>query len=206
MMTVEISTTRGSSLIDKITKKHDRLFGAVEHALEGWFVQLGARLMFAAILMTYYLNSATTKLGEGLLGVLAPSANAFAQILPSIAEHYEYDTTAIPFFPWHLIVTLGTVAEFVLPVLIVLGLFTRIAAVGMIGFVIIQTFVDIAFHGSTGGAFFNVQSSELVDQRLLWIFPLLVLTVKGAGSVSVDALLRHYWKFSDSSVRVGSSA
>lgn len=206
MTTADTPTLRRRSLITIVVDAHDRLFGALARGLERWFIELGARLLFASILMVYYLNSATTKVGEGLFGVLAPSAGAFAQIAPPIAEQFEYDTTAIPFFPWHLIVILGTVAEFVLPVLIVLGLFTRLAALGMIGFVVIQTFVDIAFHGAAGGALFNVQSSELFDQRLLWLFPLLVLVIKGAGSVSVDAVLRHYWKFSVGSVRVGSSA
>ncbi len=194
MMTAEISTGAESSLIDKITGKHERLFGAVERALEGWFVQLGARLMFAAVLMTYYFNSALTKLGDGLFGLFLPSAGAFAQILPPIAEQYLYDTAAIPFFPWHLIVIAGTIAEILLPVLIVVGLFTRLAALGMIGFVVIQTLVDIAFHAAAAGAWFNVQASELLDQRALWIFLLLLLVVKGAGSFSLDGLLRRSTK------------
>ena len=191
MLTAEASTETGITLVGKIKKLHDRLFGAVERSLDGWFVQLGARLIFAAILMIYYLNSATTKIGDGFFGIFTPSAGAFAQILPPIAEHYVYDTTAIPFFPWHLIVISGTVAEVVLPVLIVIGLFTRLAALGMIGFVLIQTIVDFAFHGATAGAWFNVQAGELLDQRLLWIFMLLLLVVKGAGSLSVDAWLRR---------------
>ncbi len=191
MITAGTSAQRGSSFIEKIRRAHDFFFGGLERRLDGWFIELGARLLFASVLMLYYLNSATTKLGEGLLGVFSPSAGAFAQILPTVADQYLYDTTAIPFLPWHLIVILGTVAEFALPVLIVLGLFTRIAAAGMIGFVLIQTYVDVAFHAAAGGAWFNVQASELLDQRALWIFLLLLLVVKGAGSVSFDALLHR---------------
>ncbi len=191
MMSAEVSTESGSNIIERITGFHDRLFGAVERGAEGWFVQLGTRLMFASVLMTYYLNSAMTKLGDGLFGIFAPSAGAFAQILPPIAEQYLYDTGAIPFFPWHLIVIAGTVAEVVLPVLIVIGLFTRLAAVGMIGFVVVQTLVDILFHGAAAGSWFNVQASELLDQRALWIFLLMLLVVKGAGSFSIDGLLRR---------------
>lgn len=194
MMTAEVSTGSGNSFIEKITGLHERLFGALERGAGGWFVQLGARLMFASVLMTYYLNSATTKIGDGLFGIFAPSAGAFAQILPPIAEQYLYDTAAIPFFPWHLIVIAGTVAEVVLPVLIVIGLFTRLAAVGMIGFVLVQTLVDIVFHGAAAGSWFNVQASELLDQRALWIFLLALLVVKGAGSLSVDGLLRRSGK------------
>ncbi len=189
-VTAEMPATRGASIVARITALHDHLFGAIERALDGWGIEFGARLVFALTLMVYYLNSATTKLGDGLFGVFAPSAGAFAQILPPIAEQYVYDTSAIPFFPWHLIVIAGTLAEIVLPVLILVGLFTRLAALGMIGFVVVQTIVDVAFHSVKLGAWFNVQASELLDQRVLWAFLLLLLVVRGAGALSLDALWR----------------
>ena len=72
------------------------------------YVALGSRGLFVLLLLPYYFNSALTKIdGFGL------SAGAFAQILPPIAEQYLYDTSAIPFFPWHLIVWAGTIGEFV---------------------------------------------------------------------------------------------
>ncbi|MBO6804631.1 MAG: DoxX family membrane protein, partial [Thalassospira sp.] len=104
-------------------------------------IGIASRGLFVLLLLPYYVNSAMTKIdGVGL------SAGAFAQILPPIAEQYLYDTSAIPFFPWHLIVWAGTLGEFVLPILIVVGLFTRLAALGMIGFVVVQTVVDVVFH------------------------------------------------------------
>ena len=160
-----------------------------QQAADGWFVGFSARFVFAAVLLIYYLGSAQTKLGEGLLGLFPPSAGAFAQILPTIAEEYSYDVSAIPVFPWHVIVMAGTVAEFVLPVLITLGLFTRLAALGMTGFIIVQTVVDIAFHGAEAGMLFNNQPGELLDARLLWIFILVVLIARGAGAISLDALI-----------------
>ncbi len=190
-VTAEMHATRGKSLVDKIAGLHARVFDAIERASEGWGIEFGARLVFALTLMVYYLNSATTKLGDGFFGVFTPSAGAFAQILPPIAEQYVYDTSAIPFFPWHLIVIAGTIAEIVLPVLILIGLFTRLAALGMIAFVVVQTIVDVAFHSVKLGAWFNVQASELLDQRVLWIFLLLLLVIKGAGAFSVDALWRR---------------
>ena len=190
-VTADMPAARGTSMVKKIAGLHDRTFSAIERATEGWGIEFGARLVFALTLMVYYLNSATTKLGDGLFGVFVPSAGAFAQILPPIAEQYVYDTSAIPFFPWHLIVIAGTIAEFVLPVLILVGLFARLAALGMIGFVVVQTIVDVAFHSVKLGAWFNVQASELLDQRVLWIFLLLLLVIKGAGAFSVDALLRR---------------
>ena len=167
---------------------HDRLFASLARVLDGWFVGLAARMLFAAIFLTYYLNSALTKLGDGLFGIFAPSVGAFAQILPPVAEQYGYDSSAIPFFPWHVIVILGTLAEIALPLLIVAGLITRLAALGMIGFIIVQTFVDVNFHGGALGSLFDNQASDLIDQRILWIFPLLVLVIKGAGTMSLDAV------------------
>ncbi|MEM7561462.1 MAG: DoxX family protein [Pseudomonadota bacterium] len=187
---VEDSEQSNGSLASKLQSMHDRLFGSIERALDGWGIQLGARLVFAFTLLVYYLNSATTKLGDGLFGIFVPSANAFAQIVPPIAEHYVYDTSAIPFFPWHMIVIVGTVAEVLLPVLILVGLFTRLAALGMIGFVVVQTFVDVAYHLVKLGGWFNPQASELLDQRVFWVFLLLLLVVKGAGSFSVDGFWR----------------
>ncbi len=149
------------------------------------FISLGGRGIFILLLLPYYINSALTKLdGFGL------SAGAFAQILPPIAEQYLYDTSAIPFFPWHLIVWAGTLAELILPVLIVVGLFTRLAALGMIGFVVVQTVVDVVFHGAALGALANGLPGELIDQRMLWIAVLGALVMAGAGKLSLDRVLK----------------
>lgn len=147
---------------------------------------LACRFIFVLVLLPYYLNSAMTKVdGFGL------SAGAFAQILPPIAEQYLYDTTAIPFFPWHIVVWAGTIAEFVLPVLIVVGFLTRLSALGMIGFIIVQTVVDVVFHGAALGALANGLPGELIDQRLMWVFLLCLLVFSGSGRTSVDHLLRR---------------
>jgi len=99
----------------------------------------------------------------------------------------------VPFFPWDIIVFAGTYAEFVLPILIVLGLFTRLAAFGIVGFIVVQSTVDIAFHGAdaaTIGAWFDhLSNAVILDQRALWVFLLVTLVVKGAGALSLDALL-----------------
>jgi putative oxidoreductase len=90
------------------------------------------------------------------------------------------------------IVLLGTYAEFVLPALIVFGLFTRFAALGMIGFVFIQTLTDIYGHGvdeATIGAWFDRASDALIlDQRLLWVTILMVIFARGPGTLSLDKL------------------
>lgn len=171
--------------IKRMTGLHANLFGGLEGRTDGWFIGLSARVWFSAILLPYYFNSAMTKVA----GDSFPSAGAFAQIVPSIADQYLYDTAAIRFFPWHIIVIAGTLAEFILPVLIVLGLFTRLGALGMIGFIAVQTVVDITAHGAAAGALFDGLPDQLIDQRMLWVFVLLMLVIKGAGAVSLDHLL-----------------
>jgi putative oxidoreductase len=180
-------------MISRLTDLHGRLFGLAEARLDGWFLGLLARFVFAAVLLVYFLNSASTKVGAGIAGFFSIGDNAYFQILPSVVEAYGYDASQVPFFPWDLIVIAGTYAEFVLPVLIVLGLFTRLAALGMIGFIVVQSYVDIAFHGAdaaTIGAWFdNLSNAAILDQRALWVFLLITLVVKGAGAISLDALL-----------------
>ena len=78
-------------------------------------------------------------------------------------------------------------------VLIVLGLFTRLAALGMLVFVAVQSYVDIAFHGvdaeTIGALFDRLPSATIADQRALWAFLLVTLVIKGGGALSLDALL-----------------
>lgn len=190
-MSIGERSTTEAGIVHAATGLHERVFASLEARLDGWFIGLCARALFVAVLLPYYINSALTKPGDGVFGIFTPAAGAFAQILPPIAEQYSYDTAAIPVVPWHLIVILGTVSEFVLPVLIALGLLTRLSALGMMGFIAVQTAVDIAFHGAAPGMLFNTQPLELLDQRALWLFPLLVLLVNGPGSVSANAWLRR---------------
>ena len=52
----------------------------------------------------------------------------------------------------------GIYAGFILPVLIVAGSMTRLAALGMIGFIVVQSYVDVVFHhvdAATIGALFD---------------------------------------------------
>lgn len=152
-----------------------------------WLLSSVARFLFAAVLLVYFLNSGLTKLGDGLSGIWSPTAGAYAQIFPRVMEAVSYDVTAVPWY-YTLVVLAGTWAEFILPVMIVLGILTRLAASGMIGFIIIQSLTDIYGHGATDtGAWFDrFADAVIMDQRALWIFLLLVLVIKGAGPLSFD--------------------
>ncbi|SNY91581.1 putative oxidoreductase [Cohaesibacter sp. ES.047] len=176
----------------QLNQFHKVIFCRLERALDGWFLGLSARLIFSSVLLFFFINSAMTKLGDGPLGLFEPSVGAYAQIIPPIVEAVGYDTSQIAFFPWKLIVIAGTVAEVVLPLLILLGLFSRLAALSFIGFIAVMSYVDIAFHkveAETIGTLFDpVHNSAILDQRLLWLMPLLVLIIKGPGMISLDHL------------------
>ena len=118
---------------------HAALVSALERA--EWLLPTLARLLFAAILLKYFWVSALTKLGDGVWA-FSPSMGAYAQIFPRAMEAAGYDTGQMSAYHT-LVVLLGTWAEFVLPVLIVIGLLTRLAALGMIGFVLVQTLTDL---------------------------------------------------------------
>jgi putative oxidoreductase len=153
-----------------------------------------ARLVFAGVLLVYYWNSGLTKLGDGVLGVFNPSLGAYAQIFPKQMEAVGYDVSQLGLFHWAVVVA-GTVAEFVLPLLILIGLLTRLSALGMIGFIVVQSLTDLFGHGAISdpaafGAWFDRASDALIlDQRAFWVLGLLILVFKGAGALSVDRLL-----------------
>jgi len=168
------------------TRLTDRLNAA------DWILPTLARFLFAAIFLVYFLNSGLTKLGDGLSGLWTPSIGAYAQIFPKAFEAAGYDAGGLTLFH-KLVVVAGTWAEFILPVLIVVGFLTRLAALGMIGFVVVQSLTDIYGHnlGSEVGAWFDrFADAVIMDQRALWVFLLLVLVIKGAGPISFDRALR----------------
>ena len=53
-------------MIATLSSLYGRVAGAVERGLDPWFTGLLARFVFAAVLLVYYLNSASTKVGDGL--------------------------------------------------------------------------------------------------------------------------------------------
>lgn len=174
----------------------DTAFSWLENRIAPWLLPSLARFTFAATLLIYFWHSAMLKVGPGLLGVFQPSLGAYAQIFPKAMEAAGYDAGALSLFH-SVVVIAGTLAEFVLPLLIVVGLMTRLAAVGMIGFVVVQTLTDLYGHGAlaqaeTLGAWFDrVPDSLIMDQRMFWLVLLAVPALLGAGPLSLDRLFRR---------------
>lgn len=178
----------------RLISLHNSVFGLVGR-LGDHVLPLLARFVFAAVLLFYFWRSAMTKLGDGLFGFIRPSVGAYTQMFPKQMEAVSYDVSQLG-MGQYLVAVLGTWAEFILPLLIVLGLATRLAALGMIGFVVVQSLTDVYGHGATDaqtlGAWFDGNSGSLIlDQRSFWIFLLLYLAVRGAGAISLDGLMRR---------------
>lgn len=156
-----------------------------------WLLPSLARATFAAVLLRYFWASALTKLD----GPFTPSVGGFAQIYPQAMEAVGYDATALGLLP-KLVVLGGAWAELLLPLFIVVGLFARLAALGMVGFVAVQSLTDIIGHKAgpdTIGAWFDRASDALIlDQRAFWMLLLAVLILKGAGPMSADRALRQW--------------
>lgn len=85
---------------------------------------------------------------------------------------FEHDYS-LPLIPPELAAVIATVAEHLLPVLLVLGLFTRLSALGLLAMTaVIQTFVYPGAWATHG----------------LWAAPLLAVVARGPGTWSVDHL------------------
>lgn len=174
------------TLLDTIGARLERL---------DWLLPTLARLIFAGVLLMYFWVSGLTKLGDGFAGLWQLDFGAYAQILPRITEAAGYDIDAMHLWH-HLVVYAGTYTELILPALIVVGLLTRLSALGMIGFIVVQSLTDLFAHGGLDdkkvfGAWFDKASDSLIlDQRALWIMLLAVLVIKGAGPISFDRALR----------------
>lgn len=176
--------------MQKIADLHNRILLAIVEKFSPWLLPTAARFTFASVLLLFFWNSGKTKLGEN---IFTPSIGAYGQILPKKLEAVGYIIGNMSGLD-KMIVLMGTYAEFILPALVVIGLFTRLSSLAMIGFIVVMSVVDITGHGADaitiGTMFDRVSGSLILDQRALWILMLLVLVIKGGGPLSIDRLLR----------------
>lgn len=159
-----------------------QILGPIARLLSPSVMPLLARLLFLSSLAFLFWNSAMTKIGGSIGGLFSPSPGAYAQIFPKAMENAGFDPSQLGFFH-HIMVYAGTWSEFVIPALIVVGLFTRASALAMIGFVVVMTVVDVYGHG---GNF-----KQLWFVRGPWFFLLAYLAARGGGMLSLDSLLNH---------------
>lgn len=178
-------------MMNKLLSLHDAIFASISKVFGNWALPTLARFAFAAVLLMYFWKSAKTKLGDGIGGLFNLDPNGYVQIFPKKLEALGYDPAGLNIV-YKFIAVIGTWSEFILPALIILGLFTRLAALGMIGFIAVQTLVDVTGHGAKIGQWFNNSSGELIaDQRLLWFVLFAIMIIKGAGPFSLDRILKR---------------
>jgi putative oxidoreductase len=146
--------------------KVEAIYRQVVAMLGGTLIQslllLFVRVVFAGI----FWRSGATKVVEG----------TWFQITPETYDLFASDFSAVP-LPSHLAANLSNAAEHILPVLLILGLGTRFAALGLLGMtLVIQIFVF-------PDAWWPTHS--------LWVALALIIITRGAGLFSSDAALAH---------------
>lgn len=135
-----------------------RLHGAITGAVPEAVIALVLRVGIAA---TFFLSGRTKV--DGFLTLKDSTFFLFA-------EEYR-----VPLLPSDLAAYAATYAEHLLPVLLIVGLLTRPAAIALLGMtVVIQLFVV------PGGW----------PTHLLWLGPLIYLIARGPGVLSLDRVLK----------------
>jgi putative oxidoreductase len=130
----------------------------LERLLPVWLLLLVARFGIAGV----FFMSGRTKV-EGLL-----------TITPSTYELFT-DEYRVPLLKSDVAAHMATYAEHLFPILLVLGLFTRLSALALLGMtLVIQTFVY----------------PDAWPTHLSWAAILLPLIARGGGAVSLDRMLR----------------
>jgi putative oxidoreductase len=146
-----------ASLWSGVRATWNRVADGVSRGIGDGLLLLGARIALAAI----FFQSGRTKVD----GVLTITDGTYALFR---------DEYKVPLLPPDVAAHLATYAEHALPALLVLGLFTRAAAFGLLGMTAVsQTFVY----------------PQAWPTHLSWAVLALLLTARGGGRASVDASL-----------------
>lgn len=136
---------------------NDRIQAALAHYVPDAFIAL---LLRTAVAVPFFLSGRTKV--DGLITVSPTTYYLFA-------EEYR-----VPLLPSDVAAHLATYAEHLLPALLVLGLLSRPAALGLIAMtLVIQLFVI-----PTGW-----------PTHLLWLAPLVYVAARGPGDWSLDRLI-----------------
>jgi putative oxidoreductase len=129
----------------------------LQRALPDWLLSLVARLGIASI----FFMSGRTKV-DGLLTITDSTYALFA------------DEYHVPLLPTDIAAHVATYSEHLFPILLVLGLFTRLSALALFGMtLVIEIFVY----------------PDAWPTHLSWAAILLPLIAKGGGTLSIDHLL-----------------
>lgn len=92
---------------------------------------------------------------------------------------FQYEYSNVPILPPQVAAYMAAAAELALPVLLVLGLGTRLAALGLLGMTLVIEF--FVYPGTM--------------EHYYWMVILGLLVATGGGRLSVDHLLGKFWGF-----------
>ncbi len=95
---------------------------------------------------------------------------------PEIIDLFR-DEYQLPLIPPEIAAPMATISEHILPVLLVLGLFSRFAALGLVAMTLVIQFL--------------VYPDAWWPQHSLWVALLLVIVIRGGGAWSVDRYVLH---------------
>jgi putative oxidoreductase len=148
------------SAASAITARYD----AAVRSLSGRVPEGLVLLFVRAVLGGIFWRSGQTKVAEG----------TWFQLTDSTYELFRTEYAGVP-LPAELAAVMANAAEHVLPALLLAGLFTRGAALGLLGMtMVIQIFV---------------YPDAWWPEHSLWIALALILILRGGGIFSLDALL-----------------
>jgi putative oxidoreductase len=148
--------------VQKILRTYDDLTAWLSSKLPEPAMLFFVRIALAGI----FWRSGRTKVEDG----------SWLTISDTTRTLFEEDYSAVP-LPTELATYMATYAEHLFPILLVIGLFTRLSALALLGMtLVIQIFVFPE-------AWWPVHS--------LWVALALVLIVRGGGLLSLDALLNR---------------
>lgn len=149
-------------MLQSLTRRYDRVVAGLSGPVAESIALVFVRLALAGI----FWMSGRTKVEEGTL--LSVSENA-------IYQFSEEPFSNVPLLPSDMAAYLTTYAEHILPILLVLGLFTRLSSLALLGMtLVIQFFVFPE-------AWWQV--------HILWVALAMVLIVRGGGVLTLDRLL-----------------
>ncbi|WP_339079573.1 DoxX family protein [Pseudomonas sp. TMP9] len=154
---MNVIRNRSSTADNALSRIWNRVASRLDSLISDSFLALVARIAIAAI----FFMSGRTKVSE------------FLTITPSTYELFRTEY-ALPLISPELAAHLATYSEHVFPVLLVLGLFTRLSALALLG----MTFVIEVF-----------VYPDAWPTHLAWAGLLLLIVARGAGAFSLDRRL-----------------
>lgn len=142
-----------------------RLYDAAAARLSGAIPEGLALLLTRVALGGVFWRSGQTKVEDG----------TFFKVTDATVELFRTEYAGVPLLPPELAAPMANAAEHILPALLLAGLFSRFAALGLIGMtLVIQVFV---------------YPDAWWPEHSLWMAMALMLVVRGGGRFSLDALL-----------------